>query len=74
MIVNVENQSRECCLKAAKEFNIDLENSILVGDKERDIEAGLNAGLKYTYLYDETNTKKKSKATKIVYKLQDIIC
>ena len=60
--------------KAAKEFNIDLENSILVGDKERDIEAGLNAGLKYTYLYDETNTKKKSKATKIVYKLQDIIC
>ncbi len=59
-------------LEAASEFNIDLENSIIIGDKERDIEAGLNAGLKETYLFDEFNKCKESKATKIVNKLEDI--
>ena len=59
-------------LKASEEFDIDLKNSIIVGDKERDIEAGLNAGLQETYLYDETSTCTESKATKIVSKLKDI--
>ena len=57
---------------AKKEFNIDLKNSIIIGDKERDIEAGLNAGLSETYLFDESKTIKESKATKIVSKLGDI--
>ena len=57
-------------LEAQKEFNIDLENSILVGDKERDIEAGIGAGVKTTYLFDETEKISNSKATKIVSKLQ----
>lgn len=60
-------------LQAQKDFDIDLENSVLVGDKERDIEAALNAGVKKTYLFDESNSIKKSKAFKIVHKLQDII-
>jgi len=59
-------------LEAQEEFSIDLKNSILVGDKERDIEAGLNAGLDETYLFDETSTTTNSKATKIVSKLQNI--
>ena len=37
-------------LDAQKEFDIDLENSILVGDKNSDIEAGINAGVKLNYL------------------------
>jgi D-glycero-D-manno-heptose 1,7-bisphosphate phosphatase len=57
---------------AAKEFDIDLKNSIIIGDKERDIEAGLNAGLTKSYLYDESKMIKSSKATKIVSKLGDI--
>lgn len=32
-------------LKAAKDFNIDLSQSILIGDKESDIEAGTRAGV-----------------------------
>jgi D-glycero-D-manno-heptose 1,7-bisphosphate phosphatase len=60
-------------LQAAKDFDIDLQNSIMIGDKERDIQAGLNAGLLTTYLYDETKTVKISKATKIVSKLKEII-
>lgn len=37
-------------LDAQKEFEIDLENSILVGDKNSDIEAGINAGIHQNYL------------------------
>ena len=59
-------------LDAQKEFNVDLPNSVLVGDKERDIEAGLGAGLKETYLFDENKNVASSKATKIVSKFEDI--
>ncbi len=58
--------------EASKEFGVDLKNSILVGDKERDIEAGLNAGLLETYLFDEKSTCINSKATRIISKLEDI--
>lgn len=37
-------------LRAKSEFNIDLENCILIGDKESDIQAGLNAGIKMNIL------------------------
>lgn len=59
-------------LDAKRDFNLDLSHSIIVGDKERDIEAGLNAGLQEAYLYDATATIKKSKATKIVTSLSQI--
>ena len=58
--------------EAANEFNINLSDSIIIGDKERDIEAGLNAGLRETYLFDESKTVKSSRATKIVSKLENI--
>jgi D-glycero-D-manno-heptose 1,7-bisphosphate phosphatase len=32
--------------QAAEEFNIDLENSYMIGDRESDIMAGVNAGTK----------------------------
>ena len=57
---------------ARKEFDVDLANSIIIGDKERDIEAGLNAGLKETYLFNESKSIKESKATKIISNLRDI--
>jgi len=59
-------------LSAQKEFDIDMKNSILIGDKERDIEAGLNAGLSQTYLFDEADEILDSKATEIVKNLNDI--
>lgn len=37
-------------LDAQKEFDIDFANSILVGDKNSDIEAGIKAGVKMNYL------------------------
>lgn len=36
-------------LKAKKEFDLDLENSVLIGDKQSDIDAGINAGIKQNY-------------------------
>jgi len=42
-------------LQAAKDFNIDLSQSIMIGDSERDVEAGLNAGC-CASLKVETNT------------------
>ena len=59
-------------LEAQKNYEIDLAHSIMVGDKERDIEAGLNAGLKETYLFNSEKNILESKATKIINKLDDI--
>jgi len=58
--------------EAAETFGVDLKNSIMIGDKERDIEAGINAGLRETYLFDESGVIKESKATKIVKQLDEI--
>ena len=59
-------------IEAQKEFDIDLKNSIMVGDNERDIEAALKAGVEGTYLFDEYNKVTESKAVKIVHKLDEI--
>jgi len=59
-------------LNAASEFHIDLLHSIMIGDKERDIEAALNAGIGETYLYDSSKVVLKTKATKIVSNFGEI--
>ena len=59
-------------LDAKRDLGLDLENSIIVGDKERDIEAGINAGLSLTYLFDETANVSSSKAKKIINRLEEI--
>ena len=56
---------------AIKAFDIDLDGSLLVGDKERDVESAIAAGVRYTYLFTQETTS--SKATKMVTSLTDII-
>ena len=56
-------------LKAKNRYNIDMQNSIAVGDKERDVEAAINAGVKTTYLLDKNAVS--SKGT-IIKSLTDI--
>nr|WP_321266254.1 D-glycero-beta-D-manno-heptose 1,7-bisphosphate 7-phosphatase [uncultured Sulfurimonas sp.] len=58
--------------EASKEFDIDLKNSIIIGDKERDIIAGIRAGLTTSYLFDVNSLVTSSQATKIVSHLEDI--
>jgi len=59
-------------LDAKNDFNIDLASSLLIGDKERDIQAGISAGLRETYLFDAENNCINSQATKVVTKLDQI--
>lgn len=59
-------------LDARDEFNINMQKSVIIGDKQRDIDAGYNAGLGETYLFDENNNIVHSNATKIINKLEDI--
>lgn len=40
-------------IQARKEFNLNLERSVLIGDKISDIEAGLNAGILHSYHIEE---------------------
>ena len=42
-------------LQAAKDFNIDLSESYMIGDSHRDVEAGENAGVKKSILIKEIN-------------------
>ena len=42
-------------LRATKEFNIDLPNSWMIGDSERDLKAGKNVGCKTVFISDEKN-------------------
>ena len=38
-------------LKAEKEYNLDLANSVIFGDKQSDLEAGKRAGIKTLIKY-----------------------
>ena len=44
-------------LDACKEFEIDLENSLMIGDKPSDVEAGKRAGVGKNFLLDGINFK-----------------
>ena len=54
--------------KAAKDFNIDLTQSWMVGDSENDIKAGLNAGCKTVYLTDSDTSNETGYGQDYTYK------
>lgn len=60
-------------LKAQKDLSLDLAASVLVGDRETDMEAGLRAGVGTRILLDPTNEAAIGSCTKKVTNLRDII-
>ena len=62
-------------LEAAQELDIDLGKSILVGDKESDIQAGIAAGIKCNLLFRTTfsDTPMKTDAVAIVKYHHEIV-
>ncbi len=63
-------------LRAASEFDLDLKNSILVGDREIDIEAGTAAGVGFSLLFQrgaEPSLRKSSGARSVVRSLFDVV-
>ncbi len=61
-------------LNAAEDLDIDLPRSLLVGDKERDVEAALRAGVSRQYLFDQQGHCTQSKATAIVQTFDEVPC
>lgn len=48
-------------IKACKEFNIDLANSIFIGDKPSDMQAAFNANIKNRYLFSDNENYENAK-------------
>lgn len=78
----IENYTRKCkCRKpnigmiekAANDFNVNLDDSIIVGDKEIDVQTGKNAGIGKCILVRSGHLveENKTKADKIYDKLYD---
>ncbi len=59
-------------LEAAEKWNIDLENSWMIGDSMSDIEAGTRAGTKTAYLVTK-HSEEIPNATKIIHRLEEIL-
>ena len=61
--------------KAVKKFNLDKKNSIVVGDKETDISAGISAGIQQNYLIDNSSINKDKDNNLYVYNsLYQLVC
>lgn len=56
-------------LKAAKDFNIDLSESYMIGDSHRDVEAGENAGVKRSIKVEENMVNSLLQAIKQIVEL-----
>jgi D-glycero-D-manno-heptose 1,7-bisphosphate phosphatase len=59
-------------LRAKEKFDIDMQNSWMIGDKKSDIDAGYNAGVKNTILISKDCSEKKG-AKHCVNSILDII-
>lgn len=61
-------------LDAAEDLEIDLAHSLLIGDKERDIEAAIRAGVPTQYLYAPSASEISTKATAVISSLNEAAC
>ena len=61
-------------LQAAEEFDVDLAKSVVVGDKESDIQAGVAAGVGCNLLYSLSGTEVaiETAASAVVTRLADV--
>lgn len=62
-------------LQAAEEFGVDLPRSVLVGDKESDIQAGMAAGVgcKLMYCASGSGALKKTAASAVISSLSQVV-
>jgi D-glycero-D-manno-heptose 1,7-bisphosphate phosphatase len=60
-------------LDAKKEYNIEMKNSVMIGDKERDIEAAIGAGVEDTILFT-CKRDIQTKARRIICEYKELLC
>ncbi len=58
-------------LRAQKEYGIDMKNSVMIGDNERDIEAAQSAGVGYNILL--SSSAASSNADRIIHSLKELL-
>ena len=58
-------------LEAQRDFDLDMKNSVMIGDNERDIEAAIRAGVTTNILL--THDATHSRADKIVHSLKELL-
>lgn len=58
-------------LEARKEYGLDMEHSVMIGDNERDIEASLKAGVGINILLSSEATD--SQANRIIHSLRELL-
>ena len=58
-------------LEAQSDFDLDMKNSVMIGDNERDIEAAIRAGITTNILLSDKATE--SNANKIVRSLKELL-
>ncbi len=59
-------------LDAKKEYDIDMKHSVMIGDKERDIEAAIGAGIENTILLTQKDVT--TKARRVITSLKELLC
>lgn len=61
-------------LQAVEEFDVDLKRSVLVGDKESDIQAGIAAGVAINFLYSPLGSERPmySAANSVIDSFADV--
>ena len=57
---------------AKKKWHINLQKSYVVGDRYKDIEAGINAGTRTIYMKNNYNEKKPKNFNYLIKTLKDI--
>ena len=60
-------------LKAKEDFNLDMNSSILIGDKVSDVDAGINANVKTNILLNQKNNKYDDSKFITINKLREAI-
>jgi D-glycero-D-manno-heptose 1,7-bisphosphate phosphatase len=60
-------------ISASKKHDINLHSSIMIGDKESDIESGINAGTKNQFLISKNTSIEQTNATKVYDSLKSCI-
>jgi D-glycero-alpha-D-manno-heptose 1-phosphate guanylyltransferase len=58
-------------LRAASKYGVDVGRSLLIGDRETDVEAAKNAGIRVKILFDRENKHPQTKADHKITKLLD---
>lgn len=60
-------------IDAQKKYDIDMSRSLLIGDKERDIEAAIGAGVEDTVLFT-CKPNVATKARRVICDLKELLC